>query len=71
MQKSLENKPIGKGLSYGVIFFPGEAKSANQCRLQLKETDTGEVHVLTMNLYPGNKGRIRLGSRKRTRGGIS
>ncbi len=49
-QKSLENKPIGKGLSYGIIFFPGEAKSAKQLRLQLKETDTGRVHVLKLNL---------------------
>ena len=49
-QKSLENKPIGKGLSYGVIFFPGEAKSAKQLRLQLKETDTGRVHVLKLIL---------------------
>ena len=49
-QKSLENKPIRKGLSYGVIFFPGEAKSAKQLRLQLKDTDTGEVHVLKLNL---------------------
>ena len=49
-QKSLENKPIGKGLSYGVIFFPGEAKSAKQLRLQLKETDTRRVHVLKLNL---------------------
>lgn len=49
-QKSLENKPIGKGLAYGVIFFPGEAKSARQLRLQLKETETGKIHVLKMNL---------------------
>jgi hypothetical protein len=49
-QKSLENKPIGKGLSYGVLFFPGEAKSARQLRLQLKETDTGKTHVLRLNL---------------------
>jgi len=48
-QKSLENKPIRKGLSYGVIFFPGEAKSAKQLRLQLKDTDTGELHVLKLN----------------------
>jgi hypothetical protein len=49
-QKSLENKPIGKGLSYGIIFFPGEAKSAKQLRLQLKETETGRGHIVKLNL---------------------
>jgi hypothetical protein len=49
-QKSLENKPIGRGLSYGVIFFPGEAKSAKQLRLQLREVETGRSHILKMNL---------------------
>lgn len=42
--KSLENKAIAPGdLSHGIIFFPGEALSAKQLRLQLKEQDTGKV----------------------------
>jgi hypothetical protein len=49
-QKSLENKPIGRGLSYGVIFFPGEAKSVKQLRLQLREVETGRSHILKLNL---------------------
>lgn len=48
-QKSLENKPIGKGLSYGIIFFPGEAKSAKLLRLQLREVETGKAHILKLN----------------------
>lgn len=48
-QKSLENKPLGRGLAYGVIFFPGEATSAKQLRLQLKELDTGDVIVVKLN----------------------
>jgi len=49
-QKSLENKPIGRGLSYGVIFFPGEAQSVKQLRLQIREVETGRIHVLKLNL---------------------
>ncbi len=45
--KSLENKSIKPGnLSHGIIFFPGEATSARQLRLQLKETDTNTVHTV-------------------------
>ncbi len=45
--KSLENKSITPGnLSHGIIFFPGEATSAKQLRLQLKETDTHTVHTV-------------------------
>ena len=48
-EKSLENTPVKpKGLAYGFLFFPGEAKSAKQLRLQIRETDTGTVHVLNM-----------------------
>ncbi len=40
-EKSLENKAIQPGdLAHGVIFFPGEAKSARQMRLQLKQKDS-------------------------------
>lgn len=48
--KSLENKPVEpKDLAYGFLFFPGEAKTAKSLRLQIRETDTGKVHVLNMN----------------------
>ncbi|MBI4684256.1 MAG: hypothetical protein HY755_03540 [Nitrospirae bacterium] len=50
-QKSLQTKSIEpKGLSYGFIFFPGEAKSAKQLRIQIREKDTGALHVLQMSL---------------------
>ena len=49
-RKSLENKPISRGLAYGFLFFPGEAKSAKQLRLQLTETDTGRIYVLRLIL---------------------
>ncbi len=39
-----------KNLSYGFIFFPGEAKSAKQLRLQIVEKDTGKASTLLMNL---------------------
>jgi hypothetical protein len=48
--KSLQNKPVEpKDLAYGFLFFPGEAKTAKNLRLQIRETDTGNVHVLNMN----------------------
>jgi hypothetical protein len=49
-RKSLENKPISKGLAYGFLFFPGEAKSAKELRLQLTDTATGKAYVLKMAL---------------------
>jgi len=49
-QKSLENRSVGpNSLSYGFLFFPGEAHSARMLRLQLVEAATGIVHVV--NLY--------------------
>ena len=49
--KELEHKSIEPGnLSYGFLFFPGEAKSAKKLRLQLKEKDTSFIHNLTLNL---------------------
>jgi hypothetical protein len=49
-EKSLENKPVEpKNLAYGFLFFPGEAGSAKNLRLQIRETDTGKVHVLNLN----------------------
>ncbi len=47
-QKSLQSKPIDKGLAYGFIFFPGEAKSAKQLRMQVVDKDTGASHLLVM-----------------------
>ena len=44
-KKSLENKPISRGLAYGCLFFPGEAQSAKEFRPQLAETDTGKIYV--------------------------
>jgi hypothetical protein len=49
--KSLQNKAIAPGnLSHGIIFFPGEAKSAKQLRLQLTERDTGINHTIFLRL---------------------
>jgi hypothetical protein len=46
-EKSLENKSITPGnLAHGIIFFPGEAVTAKQLRLQLREAETGNVHTL-------------------------
>ena len=45
-QKSLQSKAIEpNGLAYGFLFFPGEAQSAKQLRLQVRETDTNSVQV--------------------------
>ncbi len=49
-KKSLENQSISQGLSYGVLFFPGEAQSAKELRLQISETDTGKVYVVRFRL---------------------
>ncbi len=49
-KKSLQNKQIApKSLAFGVLFFPGEAVSARQLRLQLVEGETKAVHVLKLN----------------------
>jgi hypothetical protein len=48
--KSLKNKPIEPGeLSHGILFFPGEAKSAKQLRLQLKDLKTNKVYTVTLH----------------------
>lgn len=49
-KKSLENKPMEKGLAFGFLFFPGEAPSARELRLQVVEADTGKVHLLRFRL---------------------
>lgn len=49
--KELENRTIQPGsLARGFLFFPGEAPSAGQLRLQLKEVDTGQVHTVMLAL---------------------
>jgi hypothetical protein len=49
-QKSLQNKAVEPHtIAHGFLFFPGEANSAKQLRLQIREVDTGAVHVLTLN----------------------
>jgi hypothetical protein len=50
LKEILENKPIPTGLAYGFLFFPGEASSAKQLRLQLTEPETGRVHSLNLKL---------------------
>jgi hypothetical protein len=51
--KSLENKAISPGnLSYGIIFFPGEATSAKRLRLQLKEKESGRVQTVFLEFPP-------------------
>jgi len=48
-QKTLQSKPIQPNtLAYGIIFFPGEAKSVKQLRMQVFEKDTGAAYVLIM-----------------------
>ena len=48
-KKTLQNRAIEpKTLVHGIIFFPGEAKSAKQIRLQLVEIDTGNVHIVKL-----------------------
>ena len=47
--KSLESKPVDpNSIAFGFIFFPGEARTAKQLRLQLLEADTGASHVLEL-----------------------
>lgn len=49
--KELENRTIQPGsLARGFLFFPGEAPSAAQLRLQLKETDSGTTHTVILPL---------------------
>jgi len=50
-RKSLENKAVHpKSLAFGFLFFPGEARSAKELRLQLSEVDSGRIHVLKLRL---------------------
>ncbi len=50
--KSLENRPIRPGeIAHGFIFFPGEASSAKELRLQFKEEATGRYFNVSLPLY--------------------
>jgi hypothetical protein len=50
-RKSLQNQRIEpQGLAFGFLFFPGEAPSAALLRMQVKEVDTGRIHLLLMSL---------------------
>ncbi|MDK2847024.1 MAG: hypothetical protein PWP34_377 [Desulfuromonadales bacterium] len=49
--KSLVNQGIQPGnLAHGFLFFPGEAMSAAQLRLQIREVGTGRIHTVIMSL---------------------
>ena len=49
--RSIENKVIPpKSIAHGFVFFPGEAQSAKELRLQLKEVETGGIHLLIFSL---------------------
>lgn len=49
--KSLENRVVPpQGLAFGVIFFPGEAKSARTLRLRLVDVDARIDHSVTLSL---------------------
>ena len=37
-------------IAHGILFFPGEAGSGRQLRLQILEIDTGRVHVIRLDL---------------------
>ena len=54
--KGLEGKPIPSGhLANGFLFFPGEAQSARELRLQWRERETGELHKVTLPLNAPQK----------------
>jgi hypothetical protein len=47
--KSLQNKAIEpETLAHGILFFPGEAKSAKLLRLKLVSPDSGASHLIQM-----------------------
>ena len=51
--KSLENRVVPpQGLAFGVIFFPGEAKTAKALRLRLIDLDARTDHAVTISLIP-------------------
>ncbi|MDY0269813.1 hypothetical protein [Trichloromonas sp.] len=49
--KHLENRSIAAGtLGRGFLFFPAEATSARELRVQFREVDTGQLHSLVLPL---------------------
>lgn len=49
--KTLENKAVDPhSLAFGFLFFPGEAPSAKELRLQVREADSGRIHLIKMPL---------------------
>lgn len=49
--KTLENRSIRPGiLGRGFLFFPGEAPSASQLRLQLRDTGSGQLYNAILSL---------------------
>ncbi len=49
--RSLEKRAIKpREIAHGFLFFPGEAKKARELRLQVRNTDTGEIFLLFMPL---------------------
>jgi hypothetical protein len=49
--KHLENRSIAAGtLGRGFLFFPAEATSASEVRVQFREVDTGRLHSLILPL---------------------
>ncbi len=49
--KALANRPIRPGeLGRGFLFFPGEAPSAKQLRLQVEAVRTGKLYTLLLDL---------------------
>lgn len=50
-QKGLEGKPIpDQHLANGFLFFPAEAQSARELRLQWRERETGQLQKVTLPL---------------------
>lgn len=50
-KRSLENRPIKPmEIAYGFIFFPGEAKTAKDLRIQIRNSVTGQIYLLNMKL---------------------
>jgi hypothetical protein len=49
--KGLEGKVIPMGsLAHGFLYFPGEATSAREVRLQVREKETGIIHTVLLSL---------------------
>ena len=53
--RSLERRPIpAHEVAHGFIFFPGEAKSVRELRLNVRTVDTNRVYSLVMKLRNGS-----------------